>query len=153
MNSHDKQLQIDRMVDGELSANEQRELLMMCDSEDRWRELALAYVESQVFAKELNDFGQTTIVASEPNVTPVTPAPIRPDLQHRTESPERGWSVMSLAAVILLSLGFGYGMGWWLQGDASTPNFASNPSNRNPAATSPCHIRIPATTKPPRPAT
>ncbi len=166
MNNIDKQLQIDRMVDGELSTNEQRQLLMMCDSENRWRELALAYVESQVFAQEMSGFVQSVSDAddnalnvaltssfnasgsgksgsgTEPtehnsgSVNRPTPyAPNESDTQSRTESSNRGWSVMSLAAVVLLSLGFGYGLGLWLQGDTSPQNWANNPSNQNPAST------------------
>lgn len=145
MNDTEKQLQIDRMVDGELSANDQRQLLLMCDSENRWRELALAYVESQVFSKELHGFSQQeqspVETATGPALVSVASPSEKADgsidsgdnvslaapkqlavRQGQDGMSGRGWNVMSLAAVVLLSLGFGYGLGWWLQPDPEMTN-------------------------------
>src|SRR5262249_14017698 len=47
--------QVDRLVDGELSNAEQREVLLAADREpDGWRRLALAFVESQALRLELS---------------------------------------------------------------------------------------------------
>ena len=56
------QLQIDRMVDGQLTVAEQRALLLACDTDNRWRELALAYVESQVLS---NALGESTFLLAD----------------------------------------------------------------------------------------
>ena len=103
---------MDRMADGELSSDEQRNLLLKCEEEDRWRELALTYVESQVLGGELSQpsFLSGANEASSKEVV----APSQND-----SKPSRDWNVMSLAAAVLLSLGLGYGLGWWWQGDSN----------------------------------
>lgn len=98
-----RQEQIDRMVDGELTAQQQRELLIDCEENSRWRELALAYVESQALGCELKQ------MVSEPATT------VNVAARHPDES--TGMNPWALAAAVLLSLGIGYGGGWWLQSD------------------------------------
>ena len=45
--------QIDRLVDGELSGDEYREVLMLVDEEeDGWRRCATAFLEAQAFGQE-----------------------------------------------------------------------------------------------------
>ena len=112
------QLSIDRMVDGELSASDQRVLLENCEKHDHWRELALAYVESQVLEHELGSFErertEPTALDSVPHEPLVAP-------QSRSHEP---WNGLSLAAAVLLSLGLGYGLNWWWQDDV-LPNYAN----------------------------
>jgi phospholipid transport system substrate-binding protein len=52
---------IDRMVDGELTTDQQCSLLADCEEHAGWRDLALAYVESQVLTKELKALGNEAI--------------------------------------------------------------------------------------------
>lgn len=116
-----EELQIDRMVDGELSQDEQRDLLLDCESNNRWRELALAYVESQAFGSALRSpqfFAETPSLKTVPQ-TVVLEEPMRHTVEReRSKKDQLTWNVMSLAAAVLLSLGLGYGLGWWWQGDA-----------------------------------
>jgi|GEM_PF-2785756 len=106
---------MDRMVDGELSSDEQSNLLLRCEEEGRWRELALSYVESQVLGVELREptFLRDEKVASS-KVAPAGESTVQP---RRVSKPSQDWNVMSLATAVLLSLGLGYGLGWWWQGD------------------------------------
>ena len=100
----DRQKQIDRMVDGELNAAQQRELLLECEERDHWRDLALAYVESHAFTTELKGFADF----------PTERETIQPPHDHAGESDRRqsSWNAWSLAAAVLLSLSIGYGAGW-----------------------------------------
>ena len=53
--------QIDRLVDGELSRDERRAVLMALDHErDGWRQLALAFLESQALRESLNGRSKAT---------------------------------------------------------------------------------------------
>ncbi len=54
----DQRRQIDRMVDGELSVEQQRVVLLACEENHQWRDLALAYVESQAWGHELRSLTQ-----------------------------------------------------------------------------------------------
>ncbi len=97
-----RQEQIDRMVDGELTAQQQRELLIDCEENSRWRELALAYVESQALGCELKQMVSDTTISPMVAQDPVESSAMTP------------WA---LAAAVILSLSIGYGGGWWLQSD------------------------------------
>lgn len=141
------ELHIDRMVDGELSAKEQRELLLACETDDRWRELALAYVESQVLG---NALGESTFLMADAvsDETPIAKGePIPSESAQPTEREQRAgvherrgshaaprhWHTLSLAAAVLISLGIGSGLGWWWQGvNPGTPsNVAESLSEPN----------------------
>ena len=93
---------IDRMVDGELTQAEQCDFLTDCEEHARWRELALAYVESQTLSTELKSFvGEETATNSRADHKP----------------PASSWNAWSLAAAVMLSLSLGYGLGWsWSDG-------------------------------------
>jgi hypothetical protein len=53
-------LPVDRLVDGELSPVERRQLLLACeDNPHRWRDVALAFVELQVLTSELSALRST----------------------------------------------------------------------------------------------
>ena len=108
---NEQQQLMERMVDGELGVQQQRQLLLDCEHEDRWRELALAYVEAQAFASELKTY------ATEPMPSKET-APSERSPRRGTEHPPGsaiGWGPWSLAAAVMLSLSLGYGAGWWWQ--------------------------------------
>ena len=91
---------VDRMVDGELDDQQQRALLLDCEARGTWRELALAYVESQALKQGLSDY------LNEP------PGEVAAE---RTSKPlddvRSDWNPWSLAAAVLIALGLGYGMG------------------------------------------
>lgn len=103
---------IDRMVDGELSDQEQRQLLMACERHpDRWRDMALAYVESQTWRSEFSEFTKPATaaqaVAAETAAVGIAddarPLPARPRITP--------WKLLNVAAMLLLSLTVGYGIG------------------------------------------
>lgn len=112
-----RQKLINRMVDGELTQNEQGALLTDCEENAGWRELALAYVESQALSTELKSF-----VESEKHA--------RFGVQ-QTDSKltASSWNSWSLAAAIMLSLTFGYGLGWsWPDGTSAVENSLTGPA-------------------------
>jgi len=73
MNSSNRvdQEALDRLVDGEMSSDEQRELLRQLEAEpDGWRRCALAFVEGQSWGRELRGFvrdGQRDSQSSAPS--------------------------------------------------------------------------------------
>lgn len=167
-NNGSNELQIDRMVDGELSTAQQRELLRACDADNRWRELALAYVESQVLGKALGDAtflaedshnrseekvdSSKAIVASDVAPDAASERSIEPQgMSPRTAEDASSigssyWNTWALAAAVLISLGTGYGLGWWWQGadpemsinmaqDRSTNPNSSQLAQANPSQT------------------
>lgn len=104
---------IDRLVDGELSDEEQVRLLRRLDAEPRgWRRLALAYVEAQAWGR---DFRQTLAPADRP-MSVVCPLP-PPGSRART-----GNSRWLLAAVCVscLSVGFWLSLPFFRGGMSST---------------------------------
>ena len=89
-------LQLDRLVDGELSADERRELLLSLDArENGWRRCALAFLESQTWGQELKQLVRPT---SSPEVS-------------RPSASQSGRSVKWLAVAAGLLLAFTIGMG------------------------------------------
>ena len=121
------QLLLDRMVDGELGGDERRELLLKCENQQQWRELALAYVESQTLRDDFMAFAQTDFsglgATSESGETVETNETTQGNGSHdrssdrspsgrSMESGGVSWSPWALAAAVLLSLGLGYGAGW-----------------------------------------
>lgn len=110
--------ELDRMVDGELTDEEQRLLLSRVEaSPDEWKRLALAYVEAQTWQ---NTFRQTVPDAS------TVPSPSSVDMDTRpqnADSSERDRKLVPLlmtvtVAVLLLSVGVG--LGSWLSDRGAT---------------------------------
>ena len=102
--SEEQLLEIDRMVDGELDRDEQRGLLVRCEERNGWRELALAYVQAQALRDDLKTY--------------VEDAAQKPASTSQPQNESVPWSPWALAAAIMLSLGMGYGLGTWWQGEA-----------------------------------
>ena len=107
-----RQQQIERMVDGEVSEAEQRAILLACEESHQWRDLALAYVESQTWGKELNlwarearDAGNTIAANDEEDGG-------RNREVARRRQAAATWRPLSLAAAMLVSLCLGYGLRW-----------------------------------------
>ena len=114
----ERQHKIDRMVDGELAMEARRDLLLQCDEKSQWRDLALAYVESQTLSGELKSFVAESTVAKQ-TYTP-----------DKSGTAEKSWGPWALAAGLLLALGFGYGAGtWWQSSGVGTANVAVAPTD------------------------
>jgi hypothetical protein len=121
--------QIDRLVDGELSRDERRAVLMALDHErDGWRQLALAFLESQALRDSLSGRSKAT-------TAPISVAPIgvtRPVIQSR-------WSSSSILAVVAsAALMFGLGrLSTSSMQQASHETVTSAPATYQPSTTSP----------------
>jgi hypothetical protein len=96
----------DRLVDGELSETERKELLTSLDREpDGWRRCALAFLEAQCWKKELRDLRQTVSACAVPFASPR-------HARKRSSSPlGLLGTLMAMAATFFLALGIG---AWWL---------------------------------------
>jgi hypothetical protein len=109
--------ELDRMVDGELSEDEQWSLLQrLKESPSGWRELALAYVEASVWKEQFS----TKLTNSDASVTAEIPAVIVPTTHKQIEvAPPAGRSagrqhstMTSVFAAVSVLLVFGLGI--WL---------------------------------------
>lgn len=113
--NHISETMIDRLVDGELTEQEQRELLTACEADpERWKDMALAYVEAQTWRSELSNVvkePQTppTILRMEDSVTPRSQLSSTPPSSTRQRS--TSWRMFQVAAMLFLSLTVGYGVG------------------------------------------
>ena len=123
--------QLDCMVDGELSVEEEQQLLRQCESTSQWRDLALAFTESQALKRELPNL--FAAVETQPREMVLL------ETQNSTQENtiKASWGMWSLAAAILLALGVGYGAGWGLrsqspQADATDFATVSNGNKSDP---------------------
>lgn len=95
--------QLDRLVDGELSDDERRELLSSLDAtETGWRQLALAYVEAQTWR---DDFGALAAPPREPLAEPAPQA--ARESESSTASPAPFKLMLAMAASFLVALTVG----------------------------------------------
>lgn len=121
--------QVDRLVDGELSDAERRDLLLASDRDpDGWRRIALAFVESQTLRRELTAWAKPLPVAPSCGIRPPA-AGVR-----------RDW--LRVTALLACSL-FAFGLGRWTssaderiardtQPPTSKPRtFVNEPSDQN----------------------
>jgi hypothetical protein len=95
---------IDRLVDGELDDERRRQVLGSLDyTQDGWRRLALAFVESQTWREDLGDL-----------LRPVDEPPRAARQAGRTARPPRPWMfVLAMAA----SFSFAFFLAWMFRGD------------------------------------
>lgn len=88
-------LQLDMLVDGELSEEERREVLLRLDSEpDGWRRCALAFLEAQSWREAMRSVSDESAAAA-------------PGSRKRWSSWARLRTVLAVAASFLLALGLG----------------------------------------------
>lgn len=88
--------QVDRLVDGELSEPERREVLLAADSEpESWRRIALAFLEAQTVRHELSELIKPAVIQRSGGV-----------LEVASEAPS-GRRTAALVACCLLAFGFG----------------------------------------------
>jgi hypothetical protein len=119
-----EEIQLDRLVDGELSPQEYRALLAALEAEPGgWRRCALAFLEAQAWSAELR-----AVCRSDPPTVLVV---------RRPPTPLRGWlrrgSVVVAAAVLLL---VAFGLGWFWNGTGPPRSLAvtGNEANGVPTA-------------------
>jgi hypothetical protein len=104
--ANDENLLIDRLVDGELTSDERRQLLSALEGQpEGWRRCALAFVESQAWRGEMRQL--TTPIAVTPASRPVS-GPGATKLQSR-KLPTVAW--LALAAALMLAFGLGRQLG------------------------------------------
>jgi hypothetical protein len=102
---HNDDDRFDRLVDGELTERERRELLESLDVRpDGWRRCALAFLEAQCWKMELGFARRTKAAVSAPDAAPVRPAP------RRSRTLRTVGTLSAMAAAFLLALGAGL---WW----------------------------------------
>lgn len=123
----DRRHQIDLMVDGELSTDQERQLLLYCQEHPQlWRELALAFVESRTWKSHLTGWWETTKLDAIGGPGREGQTAVAEQVRHAV-APATGSTRMvgqrtplwSLAMLMLVSLVAGYGLGlWWQDGRA-----------------------------------
>ncbi|MCC6492988.1 MAG: hypothetical protein IT424_08200 [Pirellulales bacterium] len=102
---------LDRLVDGELSDEERRELLLTLDLQgDSWRRCALAFIEAQVWRQGLRQsVGATAEARPQGALAPRTVPPVAAvDGEDRRRWRAAGW----LAIAASLVAAFGLGQQW-----------------------------------------
>ena len=91
---------LDRLVDGELTDDERRSLLLACEENPHlWRQVALAFVESQAFSEDLMFAATPAAIPNQPTVK-----------GHRFFS-ARKQNFLGMAAAVLLAISLGFGVG------------------------------------------
>jgi hypothetical protein len=108
----------DRMVDGELDARAQAELLSRLDERPgAWRRLALAFVEAQTLGGELRSIRDESMLTPAPATSRGSAPPDAVFVKH-----EAPWSkLFALAATMLVAVGIGFGVGRVWNRPARTP--------------------------------
>jgi hypothetical protein len=101
---------LDRLVDGEMSADERRQFIAALDSRtDGWRRCALAFLEAQSWR---GDMRRLVIDAARSGALPAAPATLAPgaveaNLVKRPELWSRLGTALAIAASLLLAFGLG----------------------------------------------
>lgn len=106
--SHDDVL-LDRLVDGELTGTERRQLLSSFDERpEEWRRCALRFLESQCLSAELRQFVRPPLAEHATGTAPVLlSAATSPSsrVSHDTEYAHVSWVAMAAGLLIAFTLG------------------------------------------------
>jgi hypothetical protein len=106
MNASDENLRFDRLVDGELSEEERRELLAGLDDEPGgWRRCALAFLQAQCWRQSLGTFVFGEGIEQKRPVAAAAPAAL-PQMR-RSPWPSRLGTAAAMAASFLAALWLG----------------------------------------------
>lgn len=103
--SAERDLSIQRLVDGQLNRDQTRQLLQTAQTQpELWREIAVAYVEDQIFASQSRQFAHQELGV---------PRKALPRAARRSWSPAASrWGVhLSTAAMLLVAIGLGFLLG------------------------------------------
>src|SRR4051794_31390065 len=99
---------LDRLVDGELSGSERRQLLQSFDNRpEGWRRCALAFLEAQSWREEIGQVARDRVAKPKESKPSPSPLPASHKLRWGT-----GATWLAMAASLLLAFGLG-----WLQRD------------------------------------
>lgn len=117
------QRQIDLLVDGELSADQERALLSKLEHEEAWRDCALTFVENQVWRRAI----PPTVDSHPVAIPPAAEAPAAAPILHGA----RGWDgrfgqVATLAASVMIAFVAGQMIAPWM---TSSDVGGANPGN------------------------
>ena len=124
----------DRLVDGELTAEEYRTLLATLDEEPgAWRRCALAFLENQALSSELEGL-RTSRELEDPGTDGTTsPSDGRGDLTPRPRnSPWNLRSMLAIAASFLLAFALGIAAPRFFSGPPQDGNVAGNLETQRP---------------------
>jgi uncharacterized lipoprotein NlpE involved in copper resistance len=111
--SDDGQHWLDRLADGELNADEQRQLLLALETQpDAWRRCALAFIEAQTLRGEFRQLMPNENAASRSSVTTVAAAR---SLRQQKVMLSR-LNLLALAAGVLVAFSLGLAARGWLGG-------------------------------------
>ena len=117
---------LDRLVDGELSKDEKRRLLVSFDERpENWRRCAMAFLEAQAWREEMKQVARGLAVETVTNTSSAVPSKLAE--RSRWSSPAI-W--LAMAASLLMAFGLG-----WLQRESGTP-VAIGPGGTNGPVTS-----------------
>lgn len=108
---------LDRLVDGELSPAERRELVARLEAEpEGWRRLALAFLEAQAWREELRGLDEAPLVAAPPSRSaPAEPSRV-PDAGGRWGALGQHGPAASSWLALAASLLMAFGLGSWSAG-------------------------------------
>lgn len=109
-------LQIQRLIDGELTRPEIQHLLRTANSQpDLWRELAVAFVEDRIFASESRRFSRDEGRILEPAVSPAATPPAAGGMPGSAAQATSAWRSTGLwlaaAAIMFCAAGLGFLLG------------------------------------------
>jgi hypothetical protein len=119
---------LDRLVDGELNRDQQRQLLVALEAEpEGWRRCALAFVEAQAWRHELCAFDvRSELPATRSHESTRTSAATAWRLRSHY------WKWFAIAGCLLLAFGLGAGAGEFWQGRNSTGQIANHSATAAP---------------------
>ncbi len=116
----DFQIRLDRLADGELPLDEQRQLLTMLENQpDGWRRCALAFVESQALRGEMRHLTSRDHQSTSELADRVQTMAIAPRADGRRWSLNR-WRWFAMAASVLTAFLLGVAAQSWLPKSAAT---------------------------------
>ncbi|PQO30853.1 hypothetical protein [Blastopirellula marina] len=122
------QRQIDLLVDGELSADQERALLSKLEHEEAWRDCALTFVENQVWRRAV-----PSVVDSHPvAISPAAEVPAAAPILHGA----RGWEgrfgqLATLAASVMIAFIAGQMIAPWMTSSDGGAGISGNSSQEN----------------------
>jgi hypothetical protein len=128
---HEDELRFDRLVDGELSAEEYRALLASLDDEPGgWRRCALAFVESQALAGELGNARRSLDLSAAPSDSGQIDRAGETAVSARNRfGPFELQTLLAMAASFLVAFALGVVLPrWWPQANLHGPAVAELPT-------------------------